>query len=109
LAPVERGSGHDSGKRKSCVVIGDWNRAIREDSLRVKGIHDKVSYGSKLVRDGLLEGKIILLNSTQLAEGGPWTWETRADPSVMSCINLVVIQVNVLTYVASLNVNTKRV
>ena len=47
----------------------------------------------------LLEtGEYILGNSTDKVEGGPWTWVSRADNSVRSCIDLVIMSADLGPY-----------
>ena len=83
------------------VLIGDLNRAIGSGSLGVEGNHQGVSYGGGLVRE-LLDGdrkEYFLVNGLKETEGGPWTWVSRADSRVKSCIDLVIVSANLRPYV----------
>ena len=72
-------------------MIGDLNRAIGADRLGVKGNKPKISKGGKMVRELLEEGEYVLLNNSEKAVGGPWTWVCRSDGNVKSCLNLVIV------------------
>ena len=86
------------------ILIGDMNRAIGSDKLGVKGNNSEVSFGGSMIRD-LLEQEeeekqeqdeeqrkqYYLLNSWEHMEGGPWTWLSRVDSSIKSCLDLVIL------------------
>ena len=93
---------------ESCILLGDLNRAIGAGEKGVPGNNEKVSFGGELVRELLEDKEYILLNSSHLAEGGPWTWVSRANSDVKSCIDLVIITGDLLPYVSSLLVDVKK-
>ena len=66
---------------ESVLIIGDLNRSVGNDELGGKGKNPKISYGGKLLRETLVEGKLVLLNN--LAEGGPFTWVDPAKQRVI--------------------------
>jgi exonuclease III len=99
-------------REEGLVLIGDLNRAIGNDVRGVEGNHSTVSYGGSLVRELLeeqeKEQEYYLLNADEMAEGGPWTWVSRADSSIKSCIDLVVISSNLMPYVTKMLVDSKQ-
>ena len=99
-------------RQEGMVLIGDHNRAIGNDGLGVEGNHPDVSYGGRLLRELLeekeQENEYYLLNASELAEGGPWTWFSRADSKVLSCIDLVIISANLLPFFSKLLVDSKQ-
>jgi hypothetical protein len=52
--------------------------------------------------------KYNLLNSLDLVEGGPWTWVSRANPKVKSCLDLGIISRNLLPFVHKVVVDVDR-
>ena len=97
---MERGEG--------VVMIGDFNAAIGKGNLGVKENHERVSYRGKLINELLEEKEIFLVNSMEIQEKGPWTWESRSDPNKKSCLDLVMVSENLLPYLSSLLVDTRR-
>jgi hypothetical protein len=95
-------------RKEGIVLIGDHNRAIGNDELGIKGNTDKITYGGELMREMLKEKQMILVNSLELTQGGPWTWESMADPKKKSCLDLVFVSENLVPYVSSLLVDNKR-
>ena len=91
---------------ESVLMIGDFNRSIGNDELGVPGNHAKVSYGGKLVRETLAEGRLVLLNS--MAEGGPFTWVDPANSENMSCLDLVMCSVDLLPFVKRMLIDSER-
>ena len=85
-------------RQESCVLIGDFNRAIGAGKLGIKENKPKVSYSGKLVLELLETGEYVLGNSTDKVEGGPWTWVSRADHRVRSCIDLVIMSADLGPY-----------
>ena len=92
------------------VIIGDFNAAIGKGILGVKEnhVHERVSYRGKLIHELLKEKEIFLVNSMEIQEKGPWTWESRSDPNKKSCLDLVMVSENLLPYLSSLLVDTSR-
>ena len=95
-------------KDESCILIGDLNRAVGAGDKGVPGNHEKVSFGGQLVRELLEDEEYVLLNSIPRAEGGPWTWVSRANPKIKSCIDLAIVSADLLQYVSSLLVDVKK-
>ena len=78
------------------------NRAIGN---LVEGNHPTVSHEGSMIREILEDKDYTLLNSIQGAEGGPWTWVSRADSSVKICLDLVVISANLKPYLTKVLVD----
>ena len=75
-----------------CSIMCSINKlGIRENK-------EKVYYGGKLILHLLETGEYILGYSTDKVEGGPWTWVSRADPRVRSCINLIIMSADLAPY-----------
>ena len=89
------------------MLLGDYNRAIGNDRLGVAGNHPHVSFGGKLIRELLEDDHYILLNNSTVAEGGPWTWQSRADQRVKSCLDLCVISANLVSYATKMLVDSQ--
>ena len=86
------------------------NRAIGSDKMGVKGNHPGVSHGGSLIRELLEqeEQEYFLLNAWEEAEGGPWTWVSRADGAVKSCIDLVILSANLMPYLTKMQVDSEQ-
>ena len=95
-------------REEGLVLLGDYNRAIGNDKVGVAGNHPHVSYGGELVRELLEDDRYILLNDSTVAEGGPWTWESRADKTVKSCLDLCVMSANLFSYVTKMLVDSEQ-
>ena len=50
----------------------------------------------------------MLLNGLNLAEGGPWTWVRRGDPSCRSCLDLAIASANLVPYVTKMKIDSER-
>ena len=85
-------------RNEFCLMVGDYNRAIGAGRLGIKGNRPNVSYGGKLLLELLESGEHILGNSSEKVEGGPWTWESRADSSVRSCLDLVIMSADLAPF-----------
>ena len=92
---------------EAVLIMGDLNRALGSDELGIPGNKARVSHGGALVRGLLEDGEYFLLNSLDLAVGGPWT---RVDPSsgVLSCLDIAIGSANLLPYVHSFQVDSDR-
>jgi hypothetical protein len=84
------------------------NRAVGDDKWGVKGNKQTISYGGKLVRDLLENEEYILLNNLDIVEGGPWTWVSRSDPRVRSCLDLAIVSRSLLPFVYKVVVDKDR-
>ena len=104
-------------RNEGLIIIGDLNRAV---GSVIEGNSSTVSPGGQLVRDLLeqeQEGQeeeeehkkeYFLLNSSNIAEGGPWTWVSRADSSIRSCIDLCIVSANLMPYVTKVVIDSKQ-
>ena len=94
-------------RNESTIIIGDLNRAIGADQLGVKGNKPKISKGGRMVRELLEEGEYVLLNNTEKAVGGPWTWVSRSEETVKSCLDLVIVSADLEPFLESMTVDTE--
>ena len=69
---------------------------------------EKVSYGGRLVLELLETGEYILGNSSDKVEGGPWTWISRADGSIKSCIDLVIMSADLAPFLKRIRIDQKK-
>ena len=103
-------------RNEGLILIGDLNRAV---GSVIEGNNSTVSPGGQLVRDLLeqeQEGQeeeeqrkeYFLLNSSNMAEGGPWTWVSRADSLIRSCIDLCIVSANLMPYVTKVVIDSKQ-
>ena len=95
-------------REEGLVLIGDMNRAIGSDILGVQGNHATVSFGGTLIRELLEDKDYCLVNSLDLVEGGPFTWVSRVDSSIQSCLDLVVLSANLLPFLTKMVVDTNQ-
>ena len=72
------------------------------------GNHPQVSYGGELVRELLEDERYFLLNNSVVAEGGPWTWTSRADQTVKSCLDLCILSANLMPYAKKMLVDSQQ-
>ena len=93
---------------EATILIGDMNRAAGDDKWGITGNKTNISYGGKLIRNLLETEDYILLNNLDIVEGGPWTWVSRADSGVRSCLDLAVISRNLLPFVSKVVVDSER-
>ena len=95
-------------RNEFCLLVGDVNRAIGSGSFGIKGNRPRVSYGGKLLIELLETGEYILGNSNHKVEGGPWTWVSRADSRVRSCIDLVIMSADLAPYLKRIKIDNKQ-
>ena len=98
-------------RNEAVVIIGDLNNHIGNDDLGVKDNIPKVSFGGELVRALLQGGNYCCLNNHQNTVGGPFTRYDPAypdDPNKMSCLDLVIVSVNLLPYFKSLVIDKEK-
>lgn len=91
-----------------CLIIGDMNKLIGSDKFGVYGNHDKVSAGGRLVRELLASDEFVLVNNTDLALGGPFTWEDPSGSERKSCLDLVICCRTLLPFIKSLVIDSER-
>ena len=92
-------------KGESLVILGDLNRHVGSDHLGITGNHEKITYGGSLIRDFIETGKMILVNNTEKAEGGPFTRKDPSSPdddSKKSCLDLCMVSKDLYRYVEKL-------
>ena len=94
-------------RNEFCLLIGDLNRAIGAGRLGIQGNKSKVSNGGKMILELLETGEYVLGNSTDKVEGGPWTWVSRADVSIRSCIDLVIMSADLAPYLKRIVIDVK--
>ena len=95
-------------RNEALLIMGDMNRAVGNDEWGTKGNKERVSNGGKLIRDLLKTNQYILLNNLNLVEGGPWTFIDRQDSTRKSCLDLCIISVNLLPFIAKVQVDKDR-
>ena len=93
---------------EACLLIGDLNRAVGAGKWGVKGNKEHVSYGGQLVRDLPETEDYTLLNSLDMVEGGPWTWISRANANIKSCLDQGIVSKNLLPFVQRVVVDEKQ-
>ena len=93
--------------QEAMLIIGDWNRAVGDGELGVKGNKSQVSFGGGLIRDLVSTGNYFILNNIGLAKGGPWT---RVCPGTgsLSCLDLAIGSSNLLPYVRMVQIDNDR-
>ena len=67
-----------------------------------------VPYYPSLLRELLEDEEYTLINSLDLVEGGPFTWVSRVDSSIKSCLDLVILSANLLPYLTKMVVDEKQ-
>ena len=96
------------------LLVGDMNRKIGNGELGVEGNSGSTSLGGDLIRELLATEDYILVNNTDLAEGGPWTWEDPKDRKKpweernKSCLDLVIVCKQLLPFVKNLKIDSRR-
>ena len=95
--------------QEAILMIDDWNRAVGDGELGVKGNKSQVSYGGGLIRDLVSTGNFFIMINIQfgLARGGPWT---RVCPGTgsLSCLDLAIGSSNLLPYVRMVQIDSDR-
>ena len=89
-------------KGEFALLIGDMNKHVGNI---IKGNHQKVSFGGKLVTDLVSSGRYVLLNASNKVSGGPFTRfdpATPKDETAMSCLDLVIASQGIVKYLDSL-------
>ena len=95
-------------RNEHVVIIGDFNKHIGD---LVKGNHDKVSEGGKIIREFLLSEKYVLLNGTESVIGGPFTRLEPSDPTndrKKSCLDLIIVSKDLVRYVDNVFIDRER-
>ena len=60
-----------------------------------------------MVRELLEDGEYVLLNNSEKAVGGPWTWICRSDGNVKSCLDLVIVSADLEPFLENLITDTE--
>ena len=96
-------------KGEMILIMGDWNRAMGADKWGVSGNKPYISPGGQLIREQLLEtGDFTLLNSLELCQGGPFTWQQAGKGEVKSCLDLALASANLLPFVKCMIIDKER-
>ena len=90
---------------ESLIFVTDANRHVGDI---VEGNNEKVTYGGELIRKFLESEKYVLLNSTNLVIGGPWTRTDYKDPECKSVLDLVIISSDLVKYVEVMEIDSQR-
>ena len=90
------------------ILLGDLNRAVGCNNLGVRGNHEAASYGRTLVRELLTDKEYILINNSDLVEGGPFTWVSRVNSKIQSFIDLVIMSSNLIPYLKQIVIDDKQ-
>ena len=69
----------------------------------------KVSFGGKLIHNLLSGGKCLLVNNSEKCVGGPFTRVDPADTCRLSCLDLVLISIDLYAFIDILRVDKERV
>jgi hypothetical protein len=93
---------------EGCLLIGDLNRKIGNDQWGVKGNHSEVSMGGQLLRDLFASEDYALINNSDKCVGGPFTREEPGDKDNKSCLDLAIASVNLLPFIKSMEIDSKR-
>ena len=95
--------------KEALILIGDLNKLIGNGEHGVKGNNDKVSHGGKLIHNLLSGGKYMLVNNSEKCTGGPFTRVDPADLSRLSCLDLVIISIDLAAFIDTLRIDKERV
>ena len=90
-------------RKEHLLILGDLNRKVGTGILGIEGNNPNISFGGQLVRDLLY----VLLNNLPVATGGPWTWVSRSDPLVRSCLDLGIVSSGLAPFVSNFVVDSK--
>ena len=88
-------------KGEFALIIGDLNKHVGKI---IKGNHQKISFGGKLVTDLVSSCRYVLLNASNKVTGGPFTRfdpATPKDEATMSCLDLVIASQGLVKYLDS--------
>ena len=94
---------------ESVILIGDLNKLVGNGEFGVKDNHEKISFGGKLIHQLLSGGKYVLVNNTEKCVGGPFTRVDPADPSIMSCLDLVLISTVLYDFIVTLKIDKEKI
>ena len=90
------------------VLIGDLNKLVGNGEFGVKENNEKVSYGGKLIHNLLSGGKYLLFNNSEKCVGGPFRRVDPAGASRLSCLDLVIVRINLYVFIDVLKVDKDR-
>ena len=96
-------------KNESIVMIGDFNRHIGNDKLGVYNNDPRISSGGQLIRDLISSGRFVLVNNLEITKGGPFTRFDPGDVSKKSCLDLVIVSVNLVQFVKELIIDSENI
>ena len=96
-------------RKENMILLGDFNKHVGDI---IEGNHAKITEGGKLIRELLINGDFVLLNSlTSKVKGGPFT---RIDPSEpenddkKSCIDFIIVSSGLVKYVEEIDIDKGR-
>ena len=93
---------------ESIILIGDLNKLVGNGEFGVQNNTEKVTYGGKLIHNLLSDGKYMLVNNSDKCVGGPFTRVDPANPSCLSCLDLVIISIDLATFIDILRIDKER-
>ena len=83
------------------------NVAIGNDELGVRDNDSNISHDGHIIRNFLRDREFILLNNTNLANGGPYTRCDPADKSRKSCLGPVIVSKSLFPFIKSLEIDNE--
>ena len=86
-------------KGEEAIFIGDQNKLIGNCEKGMENNNPKVSFGGKLVLELLSDGNYVLVNALEKCQGGPFTREEPNNPTVKSCLDIVIVSKGLLEYI----------
>ena len=95
-------------KGEEAIFIGDQNKLIGNSTKGMETNNSKVSFGGKLVLELVSEGNYVLVNGLEICKGGPFTRVEPNNPSVKSCLDLVIVSKGLLEYIVELVIDKER-
>ena len=95
-------------REEEAILIGDLNKMVGNNESGIKENHSKVSFGGKLVLDLVSNGEYFLVNGSDKCTGGPFTREEPNNPSIKSCLDLVLVSKGLVQYIEELVIDKER-
>ena len=75
-----------------CSLLGN-------DTFGVKGNNSEVSKGGEMFRSLIKSERYFVLNNSEKAIGGPWTWFSRQKEEWRSCLDIGIASIELEQYV----------
>ena len=92
-------------KGELLVLIGDINAHVGDI---IEGNISKISHSGHLIRQFVIDGDYVLLNSTDKVKGGPFMRVDQANDACKSTLDLCIVSRELLKYVDSLIIDKDR-